>query len=169
MQQGWAIITKNIWVMSKDEQRIHASWIHSSLHPWRYRSLGPICHFYLVPPGRKHVLCSTCPWGARDVRPSRVCWIGEELELLHTRCVISLCMCKSHWCGVCIQSKRLALSGAAWKDLDKGPESLHPTWRKSPSGESKCVWETWTVLLLLLFGQEFLWSHSDRVRPKRCC
>lgn len=28
-------------------------------------------------------------------------------------------------------------SGAACKDLDKGPESLHPTWRKSPSVSGK--------------------------------
>lgn len=112
--------------------------------------------------------CAAHVHGEPETSDLHVCVkLGENWNC-STRAVSSACArAKSHWCEICIQSERLTLSGAACKDLDKGRESLHPTWRKSPNGESKCVWDTWTVQLLLLFGQEFLWSQSDRLHLKR--
>lgn len=149
--------------MSKEEHAsswiMQAQRIHSSLHPRRRPEiLGRFSSFM---------------WDFLDGSMCSAAHIHGEPRLSDLHACVKLgksWSCCSHAVSsacACVKATGVKFafraSGAACKDLDKGPESLHPTWRKSPSGESKCVWETWAVLLLLLFGQEFLWSQWQTV------
>lgn len=119
--------------MSKEEQRIHASWIHPSLHPWRHpEALGKFSIFICF-------LLDGSMGSAADIH-------GEpKMPNLHV-CVKlgkswNCCTQAGSSACACVKATGVKFafraSGAACKDLDKGPESLHPTWRKSPSVSGK--------------------------------